>query len=117
MKKSIMMLIAGSIAAVVLSGCVGSNNPDAPPASECYNWPWWWLKCSGNDFARGWNGGGGYSSGNYNPGQPVDNRDALERQGFVRTGATEYVKPNAYGLGTGMNQFGAPVKTVPANGF
>jgi hypothetical protein len=44
------------------------------------------------------------------------NGDLLEQQGFVRTGATEYVKPNAYGLGTGMNQFGAPVKVVPAYG-
>ena len=46
--------------------------------------------------------------------QPADNRNYYERNGFVQTGATEYVKPNAYGLGVGMNQFGAPVKTVPA---
>lgn len=39
---------------------------------------------------------------------------SLENRGFVRTGATSYVKPNAYGLGTGMNQFGGAVKTVPA---
>lgn len=82
MKKSTMLLIAGSIAAVVLSGC-------ASDSVRVSNW-------------------------DNTSSQPVDNRDALERQGFVRTGATEYVKPNAYGLGVGMNQFGAPVKTVPA---
>lgn len=114
MKKSMLVLIAASMV-FAAGGCVGSGNPDAPPASECYNWPWWWLKCSGNDFARGWSRGGSYSSiAIPENGQPVDNRDGLERQGFVKTGATEYVKPNAYGLGTGMNQFGEPVKVVPA---
>ena len=31
--------------------------------------------------------------------------------GWYKTGAVERVKPNAYGLGTGKNQFGAPVHT------
>jgi hypothetical protein len=83
MKKSTMLMIAGSIAAVILSGCAS----DRVSVSRWDN----------------------------SPSQPVDNRDGLERQGFVRTGATEYVKPNAYGLGTGMNQFGGAVKVVPAN--
>ena len=49
--------------------------------------------------------------------QPVDNRDCYERAGFIQTGATQYIKPNAYGLGTGSDQFGRPVKVVPAHGF
>lgn len=88
MKKSIMMLIAGSIATATLTGCSMS---EIHPRNCPY------------------------------PGESApaafDNRDSLERQGFVKTGATEYMKPNAYGPGIGMNQFGAPVKTVPANGF
>jgi len=55
MKKSTMLLIAGIIAVAVLTGGVDSINPPAPPVSECYNWPWWYLKCTGNDLAYGWN--------------------------------------------------------------
>ena len=37
-----------------------------------------------------------------------------KERGWTRVSATEYIKPNAYGLGTHMNQYGMPVKTVPA---
>ena len=40
--------------------------------------------------------------------------DSMERAGFVKTGPTQYIKPNAYGPGTHMNQFGGAVRTVPA---
>lgn len=78
-----LMLIAGSIAATVLTGC-----------------------------SNGRYYGDGSQPSTTSSGYPVG---SLENRGFVRTGATEYVKPNAYGLGTGMNQFGGAVKTVPAN--
>ena len=34
--------------------------------------------------------------------------------GMVRISPTIYMKPNAYGPGVGMDQYGRPVKTVPA---
>lgn len=35
--------------------------------------------------------------------------------GMVRINSTTYMKPNAYGPGVGMNQYGQAVKVVPAN--
>ena len=35
------------------------------------------------------------------------------KSGWVKVDAYHSIKPNAYGLGTHMNQFGAPMAVVP----
>lgn len=109
--KTLFILAAIGIS-LILSGCVATSNPPTPPLSECYNWPWYWLKCSGNDFVRGWNSGGGMYDG---LSASNDHRDGMEKAGFYQNGNIDYVMPNAYAPGIGMNQSGGAVKTVPAN--
>jgi len=38
-----------------------------------------------------------------------------KENGWSRTGATQWIRPNAYGPGISADQYGRPVKTVPAN--
>lgn len=108
--KTLFILAAIGIA-FILSGCVDTRNNPACPA-EWYKAPGWYLECSGNKFMRGWRGGGGMYDG---LSTSTDNRGGMEKAGFYQNGNIDYVMPNAYAPGVGMNQSGGAVKTVPAN--
>lgn len=87
MKKTTIALAA--ITATLLTGCVTDENRDEP----C---PWYMMPVA---FSQG------FFEGYMKQYPNQRNNEYIQSE----------VKPNAYGMGVGMDQYGRAVKVVPAN--
>ena len=56
-----------------------------------------------------------YADPNYKVNVNTTGNASSRGKDWVKVDAIHRIKPNAYGLGTHMNQFGAPMKAVPAH--